>query len=510
MRKFYETAGNVPGKERAAGILLPISALPSRCGIGTLGEEAFRFVDFLWNAGCKVWQVLPLEPTTFGNSPYSSCASGVFNPYYIDLDLLHAEGLLELDDYQSYDWYEDMRRVNYGKQYRVRINILKKAFSRFSRKGEEWDAFLKIEKFHDYALFMALKEQFGGVSHEEWDEYSEYDEALVSEFERNHRDEVEFWQFTQYLFLRQWRALKAYANKKGVKIMGDIPIYVARDSVEMWKYKRDLFQLDDKGNPAAQAGVPPDAFSDDGQLWGNPVYDWEKMQADGFSWWHRRIADALEIYDILRIDHFIGFVRYWCIPIGAKDAKVGEWKKGPGAELFRAFAKKPIVAEDLGLITWSVRRELDKTGYAGMKILQNAFDGDFTNEHKPSRYMEDLVAYTGTHDNVPLLTCVQNLEGDKKERFVYDLKVECFQAGAQFVDETDRGICRSIFALLFASKARLVIFPYQDALLLGEEARINAPSTVSNENWSYRFIKSDFHDDIRLRIFDLAKTYNRL
>lgn len=496
--------------DRIAGILMPIFSLPSPYGIGTLGKAAYDFVDFLHEAGCKVWQVLPLQPTSFGNSPYSSCASGVFNPYFIDLDLLRDKGLLKPEEYRDLAWGRDVRRVDYGAIYRLRKQVLYKAFSRFDRKEEKWRKFAQEEKYHDFALFMALKDRFGGVSHEEWGEYAEYHADLVSAFEREHADEVAYWQFTQYIFLEQWQALKAYANGRGIKIMGDMPIYVARDSVEMWKYKRDLFRLDEQGNLAAQAGVPPDAFSADGQLWGNPVYDWEKMKADGYSWWHRRIQDALDVYDILRIDHFIGFVRYYCIPIGAETAKKGKWRKGPGAELFLKFKDAPIVAEDLGIVTKAVRRELDKTGYAGMKVLQHAFDGNPENEHKPSNYTENFVAYTGTHDNETLLTRLNRLHGKEWTVFYKDLREECHKAELIPHVKSNSGRCNTILRLLYASKARLVIFPLQDALCMSKKGRINAPSTVSDENWSFRFLKEDFSEKVKARLMDYALRYGRV
>ena len=496
--------------EYTAGILMPISALPSPYGIGTLGEEAFRFVDFLHSTGCKVWQVLPLQPTSFGNSPYSSCASGVFNPYFIDLDLLHKEGLLEIEDYRDLNWGTDPRRVDYGKQYILRKQVLKKAFARFDRRNAKWKSFLKEEKYHEFACFMALKESFGGASCDRWGKFAEYDEEAVGAFELEHREEVEFWQFTQYLFLDQWKKLKQYANAQGIKIMGDMPIYVARDSVETWKYKWDLFQLDDAGNLISQAGVPPDAFSSDGQLWGNPVYCWREMGEDGYRWWHTRINDALECYDILRIDHFIGFVRYYSIPIASKTAKRGKWRRGPGAKLFRKFKNAPIVAEDLGLVTEQIRKEIDKTGYPGMKILQFAFDGNPGNEHKPSNYTENFVAYTGTHDNETLLTRISNIKGEERKRLVSDLKTECDALGVKCSVKTSKDICRSIIELLYACKARMVILPMQDALYMGANARMNAPSTVSDSNWSFRFIGEDFSDALRTRLLSLATRYKRI
>ena len=493
---------------RSAGILMPIFSLPSPYGIGTLGKAAYRFVDFLCESCCRVWQVLPLQPTSFGNSPYSSCASGVFNPYFIDLDLLQEEGLLDFDDYRDLEWGSDSRRVDYGAIYNLRKQVLFKAFSRFDRTSAAWRSFVKEEKFHDFACFMALKEHFGGAACETWGKYAEYDEELVAGFECEHAEEVAYWQFTQYIFLRQWKALKAYANERGVKIMGDMPIYVARDSVEVWKYKWDLFQLDEQGNLAAQAGVPPDAFSDDGQLWGNPVYCWREMDDVGKRWWENRIKDALAVYDILRIDHFIGFVRYYRIPIDATTAKKGKWYRGPGAKLFKAFKDAPIVAEDLGIVTDLVRSELDKTGYPGMKILQHAFDGDPDNEHKPSNYTENVVAYTGTHDNETLVGRIHRL-GTDITAFKKDVRSECVKAFVVPHLKTDKGICGTLLRLLYASKARLIVFPLQDALCMGSMARINAPSTVSDANWSFRFLEKDFTPMLAKRLNRLAKQSDR-
>ncbi len=496
-------------ENREAGILLPIFSLPSPYGIGTLGKAAYAFVDFLRSAGCRVWQVLPLQPTSFGNSPYSSCASGVYNPYFIDLDLLKDDGLLDIEDYQSLDWGEDPRRVDYGKIYILRKRVLQKAFSRFKRNSAEWQDFVKEEKFYEFALFMALKDHFGGVSCERWGKYSEYSKDVVLQFEREHSNEIAFWQFTQYIFLRQWRALKAYANEQGVKIMGDIPIYVARDSVELWKYKQELFQLDEAGNLAAQAGVPPDAFSSEGQLWGNPLYCWQQMEAKNYSWWNNRLRFALSDYDILRIDHFIGFVRYYSIPIEDNTAKRGKWRRGPGAKLFREFKGAPIVAEDLGIVTTTVRKELDKTGYAGMKILQHAFDGDPKNEHKPSNYTENMVAYTGTHDNETLITRIYHTVSGERETFIEDIRTECLKTQITPRLKSNRGVCGTMLKLLYASKARLIIFPLQDALCMGRMARINAPSTVSDKNWSFRFLEKDFKPELAARLLNLAKQYQR-
>ena len=494
--------------KKIAGILMPISSLPSPHGIGTMGRDAYRFVDFLHGSGCSLWQVLPLQPTSFGDSPYQSCAAGALNPYLIDLDFLVKDKLLTKEEACEADCSGE--RVDYGHLYRTRIPILRKAFARFDRTLPGWQAFLAKGEYRDYAVFAALKELFGGASFDQWGEYAEYGEEKVLRFEEEHGEEVQFRQFTQFLFLEQWRRLRAYANAHGVQIMGDIPFYVARDSVEMWKYRRELFVLDGDGNPSEQAGVPPDAFSETGQLWGNPVYDWEKMKENGYTWWKNRIKSALSLYDILRIDHFIGFVRYYSVPEGETDARAGKWNKGPGKELFEGFETSPIVAEDLGLITEEVRREIDKIGFPGMKIIQHAFDGNPYNEHKPSNYTGRFYAYTGTHDNVTLFSRIQGTQGEERERLLADLRVECVKAGVPFRASCDRAVCRTIVNLLYASPANAVLLPLQDILYLGDEARLNRPSTVTELNWSYRFRRSDFSSGVRARLSMLAAQSGRL
>ncbi len=503
-RNLSQTSEKPP--KRTAGMLMPIFSLPSPYGIGTLGKAAYRFVDFLRAAGCSVWQVLPLEPTAFGNSPYSSCATGAFNPYFIDLESLEEDGLLTHEELAPLAG--DNRRVDYGKQYRERIDLLRLAFSRFPQTDEAWQKFQNIEKYRDFALFMAQKTAARGAPCRSWPQ-PEYHEEQNAALSREHADEIALWQFTQFLFLRQWQALKQYANEMGVKIMGDMPYYVSSDSVEFWKYKHELFQLDKKGNPAAQAGVPPDAFSEDGQLWGNPVYRWNDMGEAGYAWWNKRLETALSTYDILRIDHFIGTVRYYSIPKTAKTARSGKWRKGPGAKLFENFQNAPIVAEDLGIVTPRVRRELDKTGFAGMKILQEAFDGNPENGHKPSNFNENIVAYTSTQDSETLFARVSELKGQWRTRLIADLKEECKKAGIACHTENNQAICDSIIELLFASKANTVIVPMQDILHLGNEARINAPSTVSDENWSFRFTADEFSREAAEKISELAKKYGR-
>ena len=479
-------------KHRRAGILMPISALPSPYGIGTMGQQARKFVRWLKGAGMKTWQTLPLLPTNYGDSPYQACDSKALNFYFIDFDELEKQGLLKKEEYTQIDWGDNPRRVDYGKLFLHKANVLRLAFSRFDKTNRFWQSFLNKKSYYDFGVFMSLKCQFGHEPWTEWGEYKCYDEAKVANFVKEHCDEVEFWQFTQYIFIKQWKALKRYAHKFGVEIMGDMPIYIAYDSVEMWKYGKSLFCLDERGEPSEVAGVPPDAFSDDGQLWGNPIYDWEKMKKDGYTWWKKRIDEALQLFDIVRIDHFRGFDRFYAIPVNASTARQGEWRTGPSAELFKGREDYNIIAEDLGVIDDGVREMMKKTGYPGMKVCEFAFDGNPDNEHKPSNYTSNYVAYTGTHDNEPLRSYIENLTGKYAKAFARDLKHECKQAGIAYRGKTSSLKCRTVIRLLFASKAFMIIIPMQDVLCRGAESRMNFPSTVSPDNWSYRFLENDF------------------
>lgn len=496
-------------KSRKAGILMPISALPAPYGIGTMGESAYRFVRWLKSAGMKIWQTLPLLPTNYGDSPYQSCDARALNPYFIDLELLRQDGLLEENEYTNVDWGCDERRVDYGKLFLYKANVLRCAFARFDRTAKAWTDFLKKGEYADFGVFMSLKCRFAHQPWTEWGEYKVYNEEKVNAFVEENRDEVEFWQFTQYIFLKQWNALKAYAHEQEIEIMGDMPIYVAYDSVEMWKHGKELFLLDQEGNPELVAGVPPDAFSDDGQLWGNPIYDWAKMKENGYKWWKKRIDDALGYFDIVRIDHFRGFDRFYAIPNGEENAKKGEWMQGPSSELFRGREHCNIVAEDLGVIDDGVRKMMKETGYPGMKVIEFAFDGSPDNEHKPSNYTENFVAYTGTHDNQPLCAYIDELTGYYQEAFDKDLEKECEAADVVYEGETSAEKCLTVIRLLFSSRAFLAIVPMQDVLCSGKESRMNFPSTVSAENWSYRFRDSEFTDATAKWLFDLVKKYKR-
>lgn len=489
---------------------MPIFSLPSEDGIGTLGKGAYDFVDWLHSAGMSVWQVLPLLPTSYGDSPYQSYASDALNYYFIDFALLEQDGLLTAEERKSFDFSTDERRVDYGKQYECKAALLKKAFARFDRTNAEWVAFLKDGFYYDFALFKTLKKSFGDSAWTEWPElFRNAEKSVVEQFKQEHSEEIEFWQFTQFIFLKQWKALKAYANEKGISIMGDMPIYVASDSLETWKYRRELFLLDKDGEPSLKAGVPPDAFCEDGQLWGNPVYDWAKQKKNGYRWWKDRIAYALRLFDVVRIDHFRAFDKFFAIPTEAETAKDGAWMKGPSDKLFKDMKQCNIVAEDLGIIDDGVRSMLKKTGFPGMKVLQFAFNGDEENEHLPSQYVKNCVAYTGTHDNEPLRSFFTEMDEDERKAFELALEKECIEADVPYIVETDEEECESVIELLFSTVANTVIVPMHDVLGYGAEARINAPATVTGNNWTFRYLEKDFRRRKAAWLKTLCERYNR-
>ena len=366
---------------RKSGILMHISSLPSDYGIGTMGKEAYKFVDFLKSAKQKCWQILPIDPTSYGDSPYQSFSTNAGNPYFIDMDILREEGLLKKSDYSKLDWGKDRKNVDYETIYENRFKVLKIAFEEF-KKGdlsEFYDFLQKNERWiSNYALFMSIKNENDGKSWLEWEDgLRKRDSHSLWEFKSSHEDDVMFWEFVQFKFFEQWNKLKKYANDNGVSIIGDIPIYVALDSAEVWVYP-DLFELDENLVPKAVAGCPPDAFSPTGQLWGNPLYNWDRHREYGFNWWIDRIKSATSLYDVVRIDHFRGFEGYYSIPYGDKTAENGQWLKGPGIELFNAVKNElgdlPIIAEDLGFLTEDVHKLLRDSGFPGMKVLEFAFD----------------------------------------------------------------------------------------------------------------------------------------
>lgn len=498
-------------KSRNMGVLLPIFSLPSEQGIGTLGKGAYAFVDWLESAGMKIWQVLPLLPTSYGDSPYQSASSDALNHYFIDFELLEKDGLLKKSDYADVKWSRDPRRVDYGTQFTYNLIVLKKAFTRFDRNDSEWLAFLKKGTYADYALFMSLKAKFDFRPWVEWEEpYRSCEGKDLEEYIAAHREEIEFWQFTQYIFLRQWKELHAYAKKKNIQIMGDMPIYVAADSVETWKYRRDMFMLDGEGNLSLKAGVPPDVFSEDGQLWGNPVYDWKKMKDRGYVWWKKRMDQAFELFDIVRIDHFRAFDRFFAIPQESTTAKDGEWMDGPGIDLFEKLGRRPIIAEDLGVIDNGVRKLLKATRYPGMKVLLFAFDGNEKNEYLPSNIrISNCVAYTGTHDNEPLRAFLDSMGEKERKEFEEALERECLTADVPYITETTEDECKTMIELLASTKANTVIVPMHDVLCLGEEARLNVPSALSENNWTFRILESDFKRRKAAWLKELTTTYNR-
>ena len=457
---------------RKAGILLPIFSLPSKEGIGTLGKEAYRFVDWLKKSKMKIWQVLPLLPTNYGNSPYQSCASDALNFYFIDFEMLALEKLLEKSEYENLDW-GDNSRVDYGKLFAWKTDVLKIAFSRFNKDTGGWKSFLTEGKYYDFAVFMAIKTKFEYRPWTEWEApYRDRDEKVLSAFEKEHKTEIEFWQFTQYIFLKQWNRLKEYANTRGVSIMGDMPIYVAFDSVETWKYRRELFMVNDEGNPSLRAGVPPDAFSEDGQLWGNPVYDWGKLKESNYKWWKNRIEYAFTLFDIVRIDHFRAFDRFYTVAEGSETAKLGEWRKGPGAELFVGFEEKAIVAEDLGDLRPEVITLRDYYNFKGMRVVQFTFDSKFMPEDP-----ENLIIYTGTHDNQTIRGWVAEQPEKEKVKIRKYFKKNNYRYPV---------LSENFIAYAMDSKAEYAIVPRCDVLNLTAAARLNTPGTVGYPNWAWR------------------------
>ncbi|MDD3193734.1 MAG: 4-alpha-glucanotransferase [Oscillospiraceae bacterium] len=490
---------------RGAGVLLPVFCLPSDYGIGAFGREAYDFVDFLAQAGQRYWQVLPLGPTSYGDSPYQSFSAFGGNPYFIDLNVLIERGLLRKEEAQGLDWGLRPDWVDYEKLYAHRFLVLKKVWFRSGcAQDADFRSFCAENKawLEEYALFMALKDQFGGREWQLWPEEIRLRQPeAIRECRERLNGEIEFWQYVQYLFFAQWSSLKAYANRKGISIIGDIPIYVAMDSADVW-VNGSLFQLDDSHHPTAVAGVPPDLFSSTGQLWGNPLYDWQAMERDGFSWWKARMSASAALYDLIRIDHFIGIVNYYSIPAGEETALNGRWMQGPGEKLLNAIGpalgSKRIIAEDLGVVTPAVRRLLRRTGYPGMKLMEFAFDSDSANENLPCYFDKNLVAYGGTHDNETLAGFFGPGQSRKMLRFA-----RRYLNVSQNVQ-----IPWALIRAGYASCADTVVFQLQDFLGLENHARINTPSTLGG-NWCWRLTKGQLHDDLAVRIRELAELYGR-
>ena len=464
------------GFTHKAGMILPVFSLPSSYGIGSFGKGAYAFVDFLDATGQQVWQVLPLNPTSYGDSPYQSPASAAGNPYFIDLDLLQKQGLLKKAELAEQK--VPAGRVDYGRLFNTRYPLLRLAHSRF-RPDEDYRKFLREKEswLEDYALFMALKVRYGFSQWTAWAaEHRDYRKAVLCKDE--FADEMDFWRWCQYEFFRQWKALAAYAHEKGIQIIGDMPIYVAHDSVDVWA-NPDQFLLDENFNPTVVAGCPPDGFSPDGQLWGNPIYNWEKMEKEGFRWWLDRVGAVFGLYDILRIDHFRGFAGYYNVPYGDTTARNGKWDSAPGIALFRAIRKAypqcKIIAEDLGFITEDVRDLLTDTGFPGMKMLHFAFY-DRDSENLPRMYETDnCVVYASSHDSDCSYTWCKNISGAARRRF----NRECPRHKGQHR-------VYDLIEFAFNSRANLAMVPLQDYLLLSnEEGRMNEPSTAAG-NWTWR------------------------
>ena len=495
---------------RKAGILLPITSLPSSYGIGGFTKEAYEFIDFLEEAGQSYWQILPVGPTGFGDSPYQSFSSFAGNPYYISLDDLIGEGLLTKEECEGVDYGSDERQVDYKKIYNTRMKLLMKAHKREDLKNNK--AFLdfvleNVKWLDDYALFMALKEYFGGKAWNEWDfDIRIGNPKAKEEYSSRLTKEIEFWKYVQYKFYEQLSKLREYANNKGVKIIGDIPIYVAYDSADVWA-NGSLFQLDVEKLPISVAGCPPDGFSKKGQLWGNPLYKWEIHKESGYLWWIYRIEHSFKLYDVLRIDHFRGFDEYYSVPYGSKDATRGKWEDGPKSSLFEAISAKlgkiEIIAEDLGFITNSVKELLAECDFPGMRVFQFGFDKRDTgakNDYLPHNYIENCVAYTGTHDNPTIVSWFFEISDEERED-VRNYLCDKYTP--------DSEINLPIIGAVMRSQAKLVIIPIQDYLGYDSRSRINKPSTTGI-NWQWRLSVGDLTNSLAKQIYEITRLNGRI
>jgi len=481
-----------------------ISSLPGPYGIGDFGKGAYDFVDFLECASQKEWQILPLGITGFGDSPYQNFSVFAGNPYFIDLEEFFQKGYLNKEDIALHPLGDNPERVDYGLLYKNKTALLRIAYKRAKKEiNRELEAFYEKEKtwLRDFALFMAIKKAHNDVSWLKWpQEYRNINSRAVLDFERENQDEIYFHIFVQYFFFKQWKALKNYANKKNIRIIGDIPIYVAEDSADLWRH-HGLFKVDENLYPLTVAGCPPDAYSETGQLWGNPVYDWEAMERDGYTWWIDRIRASFEMYDMVRIDHFRGFEAYWEVKYGSSDAVNGKWTKGPGYKFFERIKEElgelPIIAEDLGFLTDEVYELIGKTGFPGMKVLQFAFESGAESEHLPHNYTRNCVVYTGTHDNNTIIGWVKKA-GKRELLFARDYLKLSFEEGFNW------GFIRGAFS----STADTCIIPMQDYLGLGDEARMNTPSTLGN-NWVWRMKEDALTDELAEKIAKLTRIYGR-
>lgn len=493
---------------RASGILMPIFSLPSKYGIGTLGTEAYKFVDFLKNAGQTYWQILPLSHTSYGDSPYSSFSAYAGNPYFIDLDILSNEGLLNQEDYVDVDFGNNNMDIDYGKMYRNRYPVLRVAAERFFN-----DTQVRYEEFCNenaywldtYCCFMALKDKHNGVRWRDWYyKYKYRDVDAMAKFINTNKKDIDFYKFLQYEFFKQWNNLKKYANDNGIKIIGDMPIYVADDSTEVWSQSEE-FDLKKDLTPRVVSGHPPDAFSEDGQIWGTPTYDWNKMENDEvpFSWWRRRVMFALKTYDVLRLDHFCGFESYFAIPAGDNCAMNGKWCKGPGIKLFNALKEEygedlPIIAEDLGHVTPEVKALLAETGFPGVRLLQFGFDRRESDDYLPHNHIQNCVVYTGTHDNDTSIGWMNTAHPE-------DVAKAKKYMNLGSTDSFNWMMIR--FAMM--SVAKISIIPMNDILSFDSTGRINKPSTLGT-NWKWRMPLDSAEDSLAKILLDYTKLYSRL
>jgi len=479
--------------ERSSGILLHIVSLPGRYGIGSLGKEAFEFVDFLEKSGQKLWQICPLSPTGYGNSPYSSYSAFAGNPLLINIE----EFTKEIDD----DIGFDDENVEYNKVIEFKYQVLREAFTSFSETNEYYQ-FVKEESFwlEDFALFMALKNHFNQIAWNEWENSIKLrkEEALIH-YKELLEKEIEFQKFLQFVFFKQWNKLRSYANSNGVQIVGDMPIYVAADSSEAWS-NPELFLFDENMDPKMVTGVPPDGFSPTGQLWGNPVYNWDYCESSSFDWWKQRFLSAFKLYDILRIDHFIGFINYWAVPYGSKTAEYGKWYKAKGRRMFETLQNDlenlPIIAEDLGVLTDEVRKLRDDFGFPGMKVLQFAFYDGMESDFLPHNFTENCVVYTGTHDNEITRSWYDNLPEEPK-KFMNE-----------YMKFNGNNISFKLIKLAWDSFANIAIVPMQDFLNLDNSARFNSPGTTEG-NWQWRVKKEQLSDELAKKINTLTLEANR-
>ncbi len=489
---------------RKSGILMHITSLPNPYGIGSMGKCAYEFVDFLCEAGQSYWQILPLSPTGYGDSPYQSFSTFAGNHYLIDLDMLIAEGLLKQEEVDAVCWSKEETRVDFGCLYDNREKLLRLAYERFTPDAA-FEAYVLENEYwlKDYAIFMTLKEKHHGNDWHTWSislmmRIPEIMESYCSEA----AEEIQFHYFIQYKFFLQWKALRSYANERGIRIIGDVPIYVPLDSADVWANPQ-LFQLDSNRQPKAVAGCPPDSFTADGQLWGNPLYDWEKMKETRYAWWIRRLSAASRMYDVVRLDHFRGFESYWSIPAGDKTAVGGAWQPGPGMDFIRAIQTAlpdlDFIAEDLGYVTPEVRQLQEESGYPGMKVMQFAFDSRETADYLPHTYPVNSVCYSGTHDN---LTLAQWFDEASAE----DIGL----AKAYLGLNQEEGLIRGMIRGCMGSVSKLCVIQMQDYLELDGSARMNFPGTLSGNNWTWRAKNGFITKSLTERIYTMTQRYGRL